>query len=409
MLALFFVSFTLEFMRMKRELKLIPGYETRAGIYHLVARTVWKTFLFHDQEKEQLRYIMRAYEGFCGVRVLTYCLMSNHFHILLEVPPKQDADKLLEAPDSDFLDRLAFIYSAEFVEEFREKIESARADGAEGDKQGLKNDDGVTASELAEIYIRGLKQRYTRRMCDLSEFMKSVKQRFTQWYNTENGTKGTLWEGRYKSELVQSGYAAQTVAGYIDLNPLRAGMVSDPKDYRWCGYAEALAGKKEAQLGLLSVMQGVENVVPNRELLGELSQSWKEVMGEYRMVLAVDGMASDTEETAAAAPVQGERKSIRSKKRKGYSREESERILESGGKLSRAELLHCRVRHFSDGVVLGSKEFVNAFYQRLKTTAQNDPKYQGQYEKRETGARKMKAMYGEALFSMRDLKKDAIG
>ena len=108
-------------MRMKRELTLIAGHETRAGIYHLIARTVWKTFLFKEQEKEQLRDIMRAYEGFCGVRVLTYCLMSNHFHILLEVPPKQDADKLLEAPDSVFLDRLAFVYSAEFVEEMRAK------------------------------------------------------------------------------------------------------------------------------------------------------------------------------------------------------------------------------------------------------------------------------------------------
>ena len=61
-------------MRMKRELTLIAGHETRAGIYHLIARTVWKTFLFKEQEKEQLRDIMRAYEGFCGVRVLTYCL-----------------------------------------------------------------------------------------------------------------------------------------------------------------------------------------------------------------------------------------------------------------------------------------------------------------------------------------------
>ncbi|MFT5634568.1 MAG: putative transposase [Rubritalea sp.] len=393
-------------MRMKRELRLIAGHETRAGIYHLVARTVWRTFLFNEAEKEKLRQLMRAYEGFFGVRVLTYCVMSNHIHFLVEVPPKQDADALLEAPDSVFLDRLAFIYSEDFVEEMRERIETARVDGIEGDKQGLKNDDGITSGELVDEYILGLKQRYTRRMCDLSEFMKSIKQRFTQWYNTENGTKGTLWEGRFKSELVQSGYAAQTVAAYIDLNPLRANMVDDPKDYRWCGYAEAVAGRKEAQLGLLSMMQGVEKVVPNVELLGELSQNWKEVMGKYRMVLAVGGVASDSTSTSAAAPIQGERKSQRHKKRNGFSREESERILEDGGKLNRAELLRCRVRHFSDGVVLGSKEFVNDFYKRLKSTAQSDPSYQGQYEKRETGARKMKAMSNddESLYSMRDLK-----
>ena len=287
------------------------------------------------------------------------------------------------------------------MEEIRERIEKARIDAEEGDKQGLKNDDGVSAGELAETYIREIKSLYTRRMCDLSEFMKSVKQRFTQWYNSENGTKGTLWESRFKSELVQSGYAAQTVAAYIDLNPLRAEMVNDPKDYRWCGYSEALAGKKAAQLGLLSVMQGVETVVPNVELLGELSKNWSEVMDQYRMVLAVDGIAADLD----TAPIQGERKSKKYKKRKGFSREESERIIENGGKLSRAEMLRCKVRYFSDGVVLGSREFVNSFYQRLKVTAQSDPNYQGQYEKRGKGARKLKHLVNEdALYSMRDLQ-----
>ena len=110
-------------MRMKRELKLIPGYEERAGIYHVVARTVWKTFLFGDAEKEYLRTTMRRYEAFMGVRVLTYCLMSNHFHILVEVPPKNDAELLLDAPDEVFLERLGCLYSEDFVEEMRGDFE----------------------------------------------------------------------------------------------------------------------------------------------------------------------------------------------------------------------------------------------------------------------------------------------
>jgi hypothetical protein len=148
-------------------------------------------------------------------------------------------------------------------------------------------------------------------------------------------------------------------------------------------------------------MQGVENVVPNQELLGTLSKNWSEVMDEYRMVLAVDGVAADLN----ADPIQGERESRRYKKRKGFSREESERILEDGGKLSRAEMLRCKVRYFSDGVVLGSREFVNSFYQNLKSKAQADASYAGQYEKRATGARKVKHLNGEAkLYSMRDLQ-----
>jgi len=398
-------------MRMKRKHQLIPDHEERAGIYHCVSRFVLKSYLMDDAGKEYMRLTMRKYEAFCGVRILTYCLMSNHIHLLVEVPPKQDAELLLDVSDSEFLDRLRSVYSEGYVTELGERIEKSRADAVEADAQGLTDDQGRSAGELSDIYIRNLKRPFVRRMCDLSEYMKAIKQCFTQWYNRENGVRGTLWESRFKSELVQSGYAAQTVAAYIDLNPLRANMVQDPKDYRWCGYAEAVAGKKEAQLGLLSVMQGVEKMVPNVELLGELSQNWKQVMGEYRMVLAVDGAVSDPASQVAAAPIQGERKSQRHKKRKGFSREESERILEDGGKLSRAELLRCRVRHFSDGVVLGSKAFVNEFYQRLKSDTQKEPSYKGQYEKRETGARKMKAMSnddGESLYSMRDLIKDSI-
>jgi hypothetical protein len=115
----------------------------------------------------------------------------------------------------------------------------------------------------------------------------------------------------------------------------------------------------------------------------------------------VDGVAADLN----ADPIQGERKSRRHKKRKGFSREESERILENGGKLSRPEMLRCKVRYFSDGVVLGSREFVNSFYQNLKSKAQADANYKGQYEKRATGARKVKHLSNETkLYSMRDLQ-----
>jgi hypothetical protein len=68
-------------------------------------------------------------------------------------------------------------------------------------------------------------------------------------------------------------------------------------------------------------------------------------------------------------------------------------------------MLRCKVRYFSDGVVLGSREFVNSFYQNLKSKAQADANYNGQYEKRETGARKVKILNNEAnLYSMRDLQ-----
>ena len=60
-----------------------------------------------------------------------------------------------------------------------------------------------------------------------------------------HGRKGTLWEDRFRSVLVEgAGLALATMAAYIDLNPVRAGMVEDPKDYRWSGYGAAMAGRK---------------------------------------------------------------------------------------------------------------------------------------------------------------------
>jgi hypothetical protein len=76
-------------------------------------------------------------------------------------------------------------------------------------------------------------------MCRL--IMKELKGRFAQWYNRRHHRYGVLWAERFKSVLIEEGQALSAVAAYIDLNPLRAGLCEDPKDYRYCGYAEAIA------------------------------------------------------------------------------------------------------------------------------------------------------------------------
>ena len=93
-------------------------------------------------------------------------------------------------------------------------------------------------------------------MGDLAVFIKEVKQRFSSLYNKSHERYGTLWAERFKSVLVEGSLSAlRTVAAYIDLNPVRAGLVEDPKDYRFCGYAEALAGARQAQAGIQSVTE----------------------------------------------------------------------------------------------------------------------------------------------------------
>ncbi|MBM3882117.1 MAG: hypothetical protein FJ387_20750, partial [Verrucomicrobia bacterium] len=222
------------------------------------------------------------------------------------------------------------------------------------------------------------------RMGDVSEFMKEFKQRFSKWYNIRHQRFGTLWAERFRSVLVedQSG-VLETVSAYIDLNAVRAGLVEDPKDYRHCGYAAAVAGDARARSGLLSmytggsegafrsgagagaaveaagaagegeggrdrgqyarapILAGAEAAARSEKPRKGRVLEWKEVGAEYRRRLFVRGGVSGSSGKVA------------------MSREQIKRVLRKGGELSVGEVLRLRIRHMTDGVVLGSKGFVD--------------------------------------------------
>jgi putative transposase len=66
--------------------------------------------------------------------------------------------------------------------------------------------------------------------------MKHLRQRYVQYINRTYRRSGTLWEGRFKSCLAQDEAYILTCCRYIELNPVRAGMVAGPGDYRWSSY-----------------------------------------------------------------------------------------------------------------------------------------------------------------------------
>ena len=68
---------------------LSPSAEISSSLYHCISRVVDRQFVLGREEKDMFVRMMREYETFCGVRVLSYCIMSNHFHLLVEVPPKE--------------------------------------------------------------------------------------------------------------------------------------------------------------------------------------------------------------------------------------------------------------------------------------------------------------------------------
>ncbi|KGK43358.1 lipoprotein [Nitrincola sp. A-D6] len=70
----------------------------------------------------------------------------------------------------------------------------------------------------------------------LSVFMQSMTNRYVRYFNSSRERTGTIWEGRFKSCLVDSDHYLFTLYKYIEMNPIKAGMVIDPKEYPWSSY-----------------------------------------------------------------------------------------------------------------------------------------------------------------------------
>lgn len=82
----------------------------------------------------------------------------------------------------------------------------------------------------------------------LSWLMQSVGRRYVQYFNLRNGRTGTLWEGRFRSALVSGDDYLMACCRYIELNPVRARVVSHPRDYRWSSYLFHGEGKRDPLL-----------------------------------------------------------------------------------------------------------------------------------------------------------------
>jgi hypothetical protein len=309
--------------------------------------------------------------------------MCNHFHLLLEVTPRPKAP----LTDEQLLKRLGGLYSKAFVATVAKELAEARFVVAEG------------RAVNGEAYVQRIHERFTYRMHDLSEFMKTLLQRFTRWHNKRTKRCGNLWEETFKSVIVEDGLAARTMAAYIDLNPVRAGMVQDPAEYRWSSYGEAMGATgrsgARAKAGLVrAVMADKGWEADARHWSGRVSR-------EYRMLLLEEGM----ERTREVVNPEGER--VTEVVRKGMRRERVtrdhneglEQVVPATGHVALRQLLRWKVRYFTDGAVIGSRAFVDGLFAQCRERFGAN---------RKSGARKMRGKAAGAagiLWSARDLRR----
>lgn len=368
--------------------------QSQAGCFHVVNRVYDRHFLLDAEGKEFFLGVLRAYEDALGVEVLTFCLMDNHFHLLLRVPQRPEG---FDVPLEVVVERLERALGRLTVQRMHRRLKLWREAG----------DDAA---------IENWRLQQVKRMFSLSEFMKSVQQRFSRWYNARAGRRGALWQGRFTSLIVQEAERAlRTMAAYIDLNPVRAGMAADPGDYRWGGYAEALAGNPRARRGLVRV---IGPAAWGKASLGE----WKarEVEIEGRGGAPGGGKAGGFERLpwgAEAFPLGVERRALvyyrallggqgAERKgadggvvRRGLSEKVRERLSSASERRLAEEVLVRRLPPFTRGVILGSRDFVDGWFEGHREVVQGRSR-----EGRKRGSRSLGHAALRGLYSFRRLR-----
>ncbi len=296
---------------MPRTTRLIINDET--AVYHVMSRTALDGFPLKDIEKDFMLDLIRRYSSLYLVEILGFCLMDNHFHILVRMFPeyKFSDEEIKKRYENFYGDERAF--AAGQIPSLREKLSS------------------------------------------LSEFVREIKVGFTRYYNKRHNRRGYFWGDRFKSVIVEKGETLINCLAYIDLNPLRAGVVERPEDYRWnsLGY-HIQTGNKDNFLsldfGLLEFGPGEIRFAVTSELHWASVLDPEERLKGYRRYVYEAG--------AINRPDKMQAKVI------------AEKILEKERnrefELSWSDRFRYRTRYFTDSGVIGSKEFVSKTYMRFK-------------------------------------------
>ena len=267
------------------------------AVYHVMSRTALDGFPLKDVEKDFMLDLIKRFSSLYFTEILGFCLMGNHFHLLVKM-----------IPDHRFTD-----------EEIQKRFEAHYGDGRE-----------FTEGQIP--YLR-------EKLSSLSEFIREIKVGFARYYNRRHNRRGYFWGDRFKSVIVDKGETLVNCLAYIDLNPLRAGLVERPEDYRWNSLGYHLQTENKDQF--LSTDFGLKEFNVKSE---------KERIRRYRRYVYEAGAINRTEKLQTKVI-----------KDKVIAKERKKKF-----EISRIDRFRYRTRYFTDSGIIGSKEFVAEYYQRFK-------------------------------------------
>ena len=312
------------------------------GIYHVTARIANRAMLLAEDEiKDKILEWIVSVAAFSGIEVWSFAIMDNHLHLFVHVPPVPKRYWL--DPDDE---PCAYAFGMR-PPECREPLWSPNGDspsGTDGDSPscagcGTNGDsprpspgfmlaDDEMLDRLGHLYgpkrveaiekawtslrehgcghaVELRKERYCRRMYNLSQFVKTLKERISMWYNDEYGHAGCLWGGRFYSGVVEKSDVVKTiVSAYIGYNPVKAKLVASPADWRWSSYALAVAGDS-AHSGYCRRMYELMLGCPWDEVRAKLESAYADKLPDSLTPEALKEMLDDYDAEAKNQNVSG--------------------------------------------------------------------------------------------------------
>jgi len=318
---------------MPRTPRLINNGE--ATVYHVMSRTALDGFPLGDVEKDFLLDLLRRYSKLYLAEILGFCLMGNHFHILMKMFPEH------KFTNEDIKKRYAAFY---------------------GDKR-----------LLADGQIPVLREK----LSNLSEFVREIKVGFARYYNKRHRRRGYFWGDRFKSVIVENGETLINCLAYIDLNPLRAGLVERPEKYRWnsIGYHIQTDNKDSflsLDFGLKEFGPGGIRSAVTSEFHRAGVMNAKERLRRYRRHVYEAGALdrSDKEQapvpSSGATPVPSSGATGQAGQAKVIDNDTLKKERNKNYEIKRIERFRYRTRYFTDSGIIGTKEFVSNNYRKFK-------------------------------------------
>lgn len=231
-------------------------------VHHLVSRIAHRVYFLKDEERDEFTDMMRRTAEFCGIKLIGWCVMTNHFHILAYLPKPQVLD------EDEILRRYGMLKGLSAASALSKTFDKWRREWVLGEKR--------VKEELDKI---------SGRMYDIGSFMKILKQWVTMEYNRRYSHKGTLWESAYYDRVF--GLSLSKIAeclGYIHLNPIRSAASDRFDGYFWSSYTAFIRGNKLAEKGMRFVygedISRDEIVCSHNELLNRLLEKEKQRRAE---------------------------------------------------------------------------------------------------------------------------------